>query len=150
MDAGASYTLDAAAVGLERPWNFYGGVSLNRQVKRSRVTAFYRREVIPVFGFGGLRLTDRVGLSASIPLGRNLSFGLSGTYVADRPTEGGTASFESGDTGLSLAWRIARHLSLSAEGRYRRRSATGSLGELDDFAGGLFLSLVPARGSSAR
>jgi hypothetical protein len=149
VDAGASYTLRAGDVGLQQPWSFYGGLSLNRQVKRSSLTAYYRREVIPIFGLAGLRLADRLGLEATIPLGRDWNLMLTGGYVVGpSSSEVESSRLTSGDAGVSLAWRAARHLSVSMDGRYRRRSATSTVPGIDDFAAGLFVSLVSGQASA--
>jgi hypothetical protein len=149
VDGGASYTVDAANAGLPQSWNFYGGVSLNRQVRRSTVKAYYRREVIPVFGFAGLRLTDRLGLDASTTMGEDWSLVLTAQYVVGPKEEADSSRPTAGDAGLSLAWHVSRHVSLSAEGRYRRRSASAVPGA-DDFTAGLILSLASSPGSVAR
>ena len=83
LEAGTSYTPDGETAGLGRSWSFFGGASVSRSVKRTRWTAFYRREVVPRFGLGGLSVADRVGLSASVPLGQRWEASVGGNYARE-------------------------------------------------------------------
>ena len=143
LEAGASYTPDGQAVGLGRTWSFFGGASVNRQVKRSTLTAYYRREVIPVFGVGGLRLADRLGLDSVIPFARIWAVSVGGNYVRDAAGSSGGAPQDSLDTYGSIGARVSSQLRLSAEGRYFRRSLSGGYVASDNYRVGLVLSLVP-------
>lgn len=143
LEAGASYTPEGVQAGLQGPWSFFGGASLNRQVKRSSLRAYYRREVIPVFGVGGLRLADRVGFDANVPFGQRWSTNLGGTYAgtAQSVTEGERQSTT--DAYAVVSARASRRLWLQATGRYLRRSAIGLIPGLDDYRGSLSLVLAP-------
>jgi hypothetical protein len=120
LEGGASQTTGALPNELARNQNFYGGASVGRQVGgRSVVNASYRREVVPAFGIGGVRLIDRLGLSFSTMLGRSWFAGLDATYVIE-PDPTGEGSYTSGDGEASLGRRLGRYLRLSLAGRYRR------------------------------
>jgi hypothetical protein len=147
LEGGTSYTDQTAAAGLPASWNFYGGASFAREVGRSRVVLFARREVIPVFGVGGLRLSDRFGLSAEVPLGRLWQMGLSGSYVSRRSPEGFEGDDASGtEASFSLNRSLGRRLAIGAEGRYRRRGPDGSLPAIEGLQATVALTLASARG----
>jgi hypothetical protein len=142
LEAGASYTPNGLEAGLQSQWQFFGGASLSRQVGRSSLTAYYRREVIPVFGVGGLRLADRVGVNASVPLGQRWSTSLDGTYAGaakQGPEEGRQSAT---DVYASVAARLSRRFWLSTRGNYLRRSPTGDFAALNDFRVAILLVLT--------
>jgi hypothetical protein len=152
LEAGASYTPEAVQAGLERRESFYGGASYSRQVKRSSVELFARREVAPAFGLGVSRVTNRFGLSATIPMGRAWSLRIGGTHMQPENPEGATFSYGTADEAfVILARRLGRHFEVSSEGHYRRRGATGAFPEIEGYQVGVFLSLGgPWRGSGSR
>ncbi len=149
LEAGTSYTNLAMESGLGRSWSFFGGASLNHRVRSTTLTAYYRREVLPTFGLGGLRLANRVGLNANAPVGASFSIGVGGNYVRDSQSSQSLIDPQSMiDASLTLSNRLASQLTLSLESRYRRQLAAAGIPALDDFRVGLFLSFVPP--SSAR
>ena len=141
LEGGASYTEQVAAAELERPWSFFGGVSLNRQLRRSSLTVFYRREVIPVFGFGTVRLTDRVGLRASMPLGQRWGMYLDGIYVADRSGQSSPSRLRSAQASVSLGGALGRWVGASITASYRRRSSSDGTTPVEGYAAGVFLTV---------
>lgn len=143
LDGGASYTPDSVASGLGESWRFYGGAGYNRAVGRSRLSAFYRREVVPVFGLGGLRLSDRFGLNAGIPLGRSWDLGLGTAYTRDAVAAESGGRQSRFDAFANLGTRLSRRLTLTAEGRYYRQAAFGAIPELDTLRVGVFLDFGP-------
>ena len=152
LEAGASYTPEAAQAGLERRESFFGGATYNRRVKQSNVTLFARREVTPAFGLGVSRLENRFGLSATIPMGRAWTLRIIGTHTIPETPEGAAFTYGTPDEAfVALERRLGRHFQMSSEARYRRRSASGTLPEIEGFQAGLFLSLVsPGTGSVPR
>lgn len=143
VDVGASYTQDAASSTLSQPWNFFGGVGLNRQINRSSLTAFYRREVLPAFGLGGLRLTDRLGLELTTPLGRNWSTALGGSYARTAGNEPLEDAIRYLDAHASIGRGLSRRLRLSLDGRYLYQSQAGETPAIDNYRVGLVLSFGP-------
>lgn len=149
LEAGASYTPDATQAGLERRESFYGGASYNRQVKRSSVTLFARREVTPAFGLGVSRIENRFGLNATIPMGRSWTLQVAGTHVEPETPEDAAFTYGTPDeASVVLACRLGRYFEISSEGRYRRRGATSASPAIEGYQAGLFLSLVSPGGSS--
>jgi hypothetical protein len=147
LEGGASYTPDAARAGLEQEESFFGGASFSRQVKRSSVMLFLRREVTPAFGLGVSRLELRAGLAATVPMGRSWAVRAFATHTRpDRPASGEQVYGSSDDAYLVLGRRLARSLELSGEARYRRRGATSSFPEIEGFRAGLFLTLLSPGG----
>jgi hypothetical protein len=141
LQGGASFTDQAAAAELERSWRFFGGVSLNRQVRRLSLTAFYRRELIPAFGFSTVRLVDRVGLRARLPFGRRWGARLSGIYVADAPEQTSPSRIRSTQVAASLGGALARWFGVSFVARYRRRLGSDSNPPVEGYAAGVFLTV---------
>jgi hypothetical protein len=149
LEAGASYTPDAAQAGLGRRESFFGGASYSRQARRSSFTIFARREVTPAFGIGVSRIVNRFGFDATIPMGRAWALHIDGTRVLPETPEGATFTYGTrDDVSVSLARRLGRHFDVSSEGRYRRREATGDFPDLEAYQVGVFLSLVGSRGGS--
>jgi hypothetical protein len=143
LEAGASYTPQPDEAGLERQENFYGGASYSRQVKRSSIVLFARREVAPAFGLGVSRVEDRLGLNATIPMGRSWRLRVAGAHVMPETPAGSNYSYGTPDEASAvLAWRLGRYFEISGEGRYRRRGAAGNYPEIEAYQAGLFLSLV--------
>jgi hypothetical protein len=143
LEGGSSYTPDPEQAGLAQPWSFFGGVSYNRKVKRSSLQLFARREVAPAFGLGVSRLENRFGLDAVVPLGRSWTLTLTATHVLpETPEDAGYSYATPDEAALGLGVRLGRLFQISAEGRYRRRSATDSFPAIDGFQAGFFLSLV--------
>jgi hypothetical protein len=126
LEGGLSQTTGALPDELARSHNFYGGASVSRRVGgRSVINAGYRREVVPAFGIGGVRLIDRFNLSLSTTLGRWWLVGLGVTYVVE-PDPAGEGAYRNGDGEASLARRLGRYLRLSLAGRYRRSESPNS------------------------
>jgi hypothetical protein len=143
LEVGASYTPDAARAGLDRKESFFGGASFSRQLDRSNVTLFVRREVAPAFGIGGSREEVRAGLNATVPMGRRWEVRMTGRLIQPRVPEDIPQHHGSGhDAYVALGRRVHRHLELSVEGRYRRRGATSSVATLESIQAGLFLTLI--------
>jgi hypothetical protein len=149
LEGGASYTENATLFELQNPWNPFGGVSFNHSLGRSSLAAYYRYEVLPAFGLGGVRVGNRVGLSATVPIGRSVELGLRGSYF-DEASRGQIEPYRSTDAGAMLGFRLASVLWLSFEGDYRRQEATAIHGVIEDVRAGAFLSVVPRnRGQAA-
>jgi hypothetical protein len=142
LEGGASYTENATRLELQNPWNFFGGASFNHSLGRSSLAAFYRYEVLPAFGLGGVRAGNRVGLVATVPFGRSVELGLRGSYF-DEASRGQIEPYRSTDAGASLGFRLASVLWMSLEGDYRRQEATTTHGVIEDVRAGAFLSVVP-------
>jgi hypothetical protein len=143
LEAGASYTPDAAEAGLDREESFYGGATFSRQVKRSSILLFARREVTPAFGLGVSLVENRFGLTANIPMGRSWWLYLMGIHVVSETPEDTLFSYGTPDEAwVALGWRFARSFEISGEGRYRRRSAAGTFPEIEAYQAGIYLSLV--------
>jgi hypothetical protein len=150
LEAGTSYTPEGEAAGLGRTWSFYGGAGISRRVRRTRWTAYYRREVLPAFGLGGLRSADRVGLSVNAPLGRTWDATFGGNYSREAASSSSGQRLGASDAYATIGARLSRRLRLSAEGRYLRRSAYGPYLDTDALRVGLFLTLVPPTGGGER
>jgi hypothetical protein len=119
-------------------------------VKSSTLSLYVRREVVPVFGLGGSALSTRAGLAANVPLGEAWWLAANADYTLPEDVEGvpvqpaGTYAF------VALGRRLGHRLSLSAEGRYRRRGEAGALPTIDGIQAGLFLTLIPPGAGSTR
>jgi hypothetical protein len=149
LEGGASYTPEAARAGLERKESFFGGASFSRQVKRSGLTLFVRREVTPAFGTGVSRLSLRGGLSATIPLGRAWELRVIASRVQpETPRVAERAYASSDDAFVALSRRLGRRLELSGEARYRRRGAQDTIPMIDSLQAGLFLTLLSPSGTA--
>ena len=147
LEAGASYTPDAARAGLDRRQSFFGGASFSRQVRRSSLTLFVRREVVPAFGTGASRLELRTGLRGSLPMGRDWELRVLASHVQpESPGSGEEAPAASDDAFVTLGRRLGRQVELSGEARYRRRGAAGGLPAVQAFQAGLFLTLLSPYG----
>jgi hypothetical protein len=143
LEAGASYTREAAQAGLQRSEGFFGGASYSREVKRSRVTVYARREVAPAFGLGVSRVESRFGINATIPLGRDWTVRLAGSHVEPDTPEAAAGTYSApDDVSFVLERRLGRQFQMSAESRYLRRGATSVSPVSEAFRVGLFLSLV--------
>lgn len=118
-----------------------------RQIGRSSLTLFVRREVAPAFGAGVSRLELRSGLALGAPIGRDWTLRAAGAYAwSDSPEDAALAYPSGGDGSLALSYRISVRLELSGEGAYRQRSATPTLPAIDTVQAGLFLTLsTPVR-----
>jgi hypothetical protein len=149
LEGGASYTPENVEAGLERREYFYGGASFTRQVGQSTFSLIARREVLPAFGLGVSRAQNRFGLTARIPFQQVWSLQLSGTYrMADTP-EGAPDDYGNrNEASLVLTRRLGQYFEVSGEGRYRRRGATTTTPEIDQFLAGVFISLVGPSGTS--
>lgn len=147
LEGGASYTPDATRAGLGQEESFFGGASFNRQVKRSSLTVFVRREVTPAFGIGTSRLEFRGGLAATVPMGRDWEARIAATHARpDAPASGEAVYGSSDDAFAVLARRLGRHLELSGEARYRHRGAATAFPEIEAFQAGVFLTLLSPGG----
>jgi len=144
VEGGPSYTADYARAGLDQQWGFFGGVSVRRAVRRSRLTAFYRREVIPAFEFGGLRYVDRFGLNAATPLRQAWWLTLASAYTQDAGSDEYDGRQSRIDASFTLDKVISPRLRLLAEGRYSRQAAYGLVPELDAFQAGVYVEFVPS------
>jgi hypothetical protein len=123
------------------PWNPYGGVSLTREVGRSRIVLYARREVVPSFGLGGLQLSDRFGIRVSAPFGR-WWLDLEGYHVAREITEGTEAHDETSDwASLGLRRGLGKRWALGLQGQYRRRGPVGTSPAVDGLLAALVLSV---------
>src|SRR6185436_10312379 len=145
---GGSVTPDAARAGLERKGHFFGGASLRRTVKRSSLTLFLRREVTPAFGLGVSRQELRTGLGTTIPFGRAWELRAAATHVLPQGGSVESASGASGDAFATLVRRLGRRLELSAEARYRRRGALGTVPMVESFQAGVFVTIPTASGAA--
>ena len=146
LEAGASYTPDAATVGLERRESFYGGASYSRQIRRSSTILFARREVAPAFGLGVIRVENRFGLATTIPMGQSWTLRVRATRIVPETPEGAELSYSTPDEAfVARERRLGRLLLVSGEARYRRRSASGTVPEIEGFQAGIFVSLVDPR-----
>jgi hypothetical protein len=147
VQAGASYTPDAGEAGLGQQFSFYGGAAYSREVKRSSVTLYVRREVAPAFGIGFSRLEYRFGVSATLPVARVWTLGLSGSHVRPTTPEGAESAYATPDeASLTLGRRIGSILEISTEARYRRRGSTNAFPAIEAFQAGIFLSLLSPTG----
>ena len=142
LEGGASYTPNPARAGLEQPQSFYGGAAFSRQVKRSSLTLFIRREVTPAFGYGVSRVALRGGLDATLPIGR--LWKLRALAIVVRPEGQGPVGsiHDATDAFAALVRPLGRHVDLSGEVRYRRRGAASGIPMIEAFEAGLFVTLA--------
>jgi hypothetical protein len=146
LEAGASLTREAMRVDSGRSHGFFGGVTFLRQIGRSNVTAFARRELTPAFGLGVSRQESRLGLRAELPLGRNWTLNADAFHIQPTASEGGDQVYPSStDVAAALDRRLGRHFSVSGEARYRRRGETVAQPMVSSFQFGLFVALVSPR-----
>lgn len=147
LEAGASHTPDAARAGLDSEQSFFGGASFTRQLRRSSLTLFVRREVAPAFGTGVSRLQLRTGLRATVPIGRAWELRVLALHVQpDNEGDAALADARSDDAFVALGRRVGRRLEVSGEARYRRRGATGALPAVEAFRAGLSVTLLSPSG----
>jgi hypothetical protein len=146
-DAGLSYTANSGDSTLGQAWNFFGGVGFSREIKRSSLSATYRREVMPAFGLGGLQMTDRFGLDLSTPVGRNggVAFGSSYSRGSGGSAGDGEDPPQYADVFGAIGRRLKQRLLLSLDGRYLYQSVPGQPA-IDTFRIGLFLTFGPSAG----
>jgi hypothetical protein len=148
VEGGISHTTSTAESGLTSTRNFYGGAAFVREMGHSRVVLFARREVLPAFGVGGLRLADRVGLRATVPMGRTWQLDLAGRHVR---CPDGCARYENDDSGLSDEATVAIGRSLghryivAGQCRYRRRGVHGTIPATEGFQAALVFSFSNPR-----
>ncbi len=142
LEMGGSHTPDPARAGLKRGADFYGGASYRREVGRSNLTAFLRREVVPTFGLGGSLSAIRAGLRARVPIARvwEVQFAASHTRP-DAWQEPGWAFPSADDVSMSVCRRLGRSVEISGEAAYRRRGATESTPGLEAFQASLFVAV---------
>ena len=146
LEAGVSYTPDASQVGLSSSRGFFGGATFLRQIGRSSLTAYFRREVAPAFGLGVSRLESRAGLRADVPLGRDWGLSTAAYHIQPSYPSGTDPIYgSSSDVTLALDRRLGRHLTVSGEGRYRRRGEARRSPTIAAFQAGLFLALGTPR-----
>jgi putative beta-barrel porin BBP2 len=147
LEAGASYTPDAARAGLDSSQGFFGGASFTRQLRRSTLTLFVRREVAPAFGTSVSRLALRTGLQASVPMGRAWELRMLALHIEPESTrDAELADARSDDAFMAVSRRVGRRLEVSAEARYRRRGATEALPAVAAFRAGLFVTVLGPSG----
>jgi hypothetical protein len=145
VEGGGSYTPDAAGAGLQQKQSFFGGASFSRQVKRSSLTLFVRREVTPAFGIGVSRLELRAGVGAKIPMGRAWELRVAASHFLPETPQGAGRLFSSSDDASgTLGRRLGRRLEASGEARWRRRGATNTLPLIDAFRAGLYVTVASA------
>jgi hypothetical protein len=140
FEAGASYTPNGEQSGLSSEYNFFGGVGLARQIKRSSLTAYFRREVLPAFGVGGLRVTDRLALDLSTPLGRSWETSLGASYSRGDSGAAEDESVQYADGEARLGRSLGARVWLVLAGSYRYQSAVATVPSLDNYRVGLFAS----------
>lgn len=151
LEGGASYTPEADRAGLNRKAGFFGGASLRREVGRSSLMAFVRREVVPAFGTGFSQLEARAGLSAAIPIGRRWELNMAAILARSDTPASPAPRFPSGDeASASLGRRLGSRLAVSGEASYRRRGAANSLRAIEAYKAGLFLTLSNSSGIGTR
>ena len=146
LEAGASYTPQAARAGLDQQESFFGGASFTRRVRRSSVTAFLRHEVTPAFGSGLSRAALRSGLGATIPIGRSWELRATGTHVLPDNAGADRLFGPTADAFVALGVRLGRHLELTGETRYRRRGETPGAPAIESLQAGVFLTLASPAG----
>jgi hypothetical protein len=145
LEAGASYTPEAARAGLDRRESFHGGVSLGRQDRSTSLLLFLRREVTPAFGLGRSRPSFRGGLAGTVPLGRSWELRVTASHV--RPDASADPRFAaSDDVFLALIRRLGRRVELSAETRYRHRAASAAAPAVQSASVGVFLTVATPQG----
>ena len=146
LEAGASHTPDAARAGLDHEQSFFGGASFTRQMRRSSLTLFVRREVAPAFGTGVSRLQLRTGLRATIPMGRAWELRMLAVHVEPDGAGDDLAHARSDDASVALGRRLGRNVEVTGEVRYRGRGAAGAFPAIDAFRAGLFVTLLGPSG----
>jgi hypothetical protein len=147
LEAGVSYTPDASQVGLSSSQGFFGGATFVRQIGRSSLTAYFRREVAPAFGLGVSRLVSRAGLRGDVPLSRDWKLNIAAYLIhPSAPSNGEPIDPSSTDVTAALDRRLGRHLTVSGEGRYRRRGEARGIPTISAYQVGLFFTLgTPTR-----
>jgi hypothetical protein len=149
LEGGGSDTPDAARAALEQKGSFFGGASFTRQIGRSSLTLFVRHEVTPAFGLGVSHVDLRSGLRGAIPVGRGWEVRMVASHVQPRSGQVAERMFASSDEAfVALGRRLGRHLELSGEGRYRRRSSTRATPAIEAFRAGVFLALLTPSGGA--
>jgi hypothetical protein len=149
VEGGASRTGDAAISVLPASWNFYGGSTYSRAVGRNRILMFVRREVLPTFGVGGLRLSDRFGLTAMIRMGRTWGLDLSATHTDQSASAEVESEHPSSDEGtLTLRKDVGLRTSIAATGSYRHRGPDATRPSVNSVQAGvsIFFSGPPSTG----
>jgi hypothetical protein len=142
LEGGGSYTPNAAQVGLNQSTGFFGGATFMRQIGRSNVTAFLRREVTPAFGLGVSRQETRLGLVTDVPVGRRWGLRVRAYHIQPQVPEGaGAAYVSSTDALVGLDRRVGRWVTVTGQGRYRRRGETEVLPAVSAFQASLFVSV---------
>jgi hypothetical protein len=144
LEGGVSYSDGEFESGLSSSWNPFGGASFARSVGRSRVLVFARREVVPAFGVGGLRLVNRFGVRMSMPV-RRVQVDLDGSYVkrnlsADVPADTPDAEEAIAEGSLRLRKRLGERYIIGLQGRFRRQFAFGVNSPIDGILATIVLS----------
>ena len=146
LEAGASLTREAMRVDSGRSHGFFGGATFLRQIGRSNVRAFVRRELTPAFGLGVSRQESRLGLRAELPLGRHWTLNADAYHIQPTASEGGDQVYPSStDVVAVLDRRLGRLFSVSGEARYRRRGESLALPTVSSFQVGLYVALGTPR-----
>jgi hypothetical protein len=149
LEAGGSATPDRGRAGLDQGRNFFGGASVTRQVERSSLTAFVRREVAPAFGTSQSRLELRAGVKAIVPIGERWELAIDAIRVSpDDPEDADGAYGSTDDAALVLARRLGARLALSGRALFRRRSASLLLPSVRTFEASLVLSVTTPWGTA--
>lgn len=146
VEGGVSYSPSFGEGGLQRSWDYFGGVSASRKLRRASLGAFYRREVLPAFGVRVAHLANRVGCSLDVPIGLAYVLDLRAFY--GREVQQGPQAYDPqsvADASFKLVRAFGRRLRGALEGRYRHQSAPGFLVSSDDYRAALIFTVVPAR-----
>jgi hypothetical protein len=118
VTGGAAY----APARLLRPqgqWFFVGSAGVQRQVRRTALSARLSREGTPAYGLGDLQLSDILSLTASAPFGRRLTLVGAAISARNRDLGNGLRRETSHYASVSLAYRFLRRTSLVLGYRYR-------------------------------
>jgi hypothetical protein len=143
LDAGSTYTRDAARAALDDRQNLFGGASFTRRAKRSSLTLLVRRDVTPVLGLGASLRELRLGLGATVAAERAWELRIAVSYVRPDMLRAAQAlSAASDDVFAALDRRLGSRLDVSGELRYRRRAASQIPG-VETFRAGLYVTLIP-------
>jgi hypothetical protein len=151
VEGGVSYSPSFSDGGLQRSWDYFGGVSVSRKLRRSSLGAFYRREVLPAFGVRVAHLANRVGFSVDVPIG--LAYLLDFRAFYGREVQQGPQAYDPqsvSDASFKLVRAFGRRLRGTIEGRYRHQSAPGFLVSSNDYRAALIFTVVPARAGRTR
>ena len=146
LEAGVSDTPAAQRAGLAGRRSFFGGASYTRQVRRTGLTVFGRREVVPGFGLGISRLETRIGVSAARPLAGGWQMRWLGVHVLPDPEGLARVRGASHDVVTVISRRFERTVEFSVEARYRRGDAAAMDRQVGGFRAGFFVTVSTPAG----